>query len=43
MIIKIEQTISNGKNKFEIKVNNELKYLAGTPWMDIELPLKAKY
>ena len=39
MIIKVEQTESNFKNKFEIKVNNELKYLAGTPWMDISLPL----
>ena len=39
MIIKIEQTKSNLKNKFEIKVNNELKYLAGTPWMDISAPL----
>lgn len=27
------------KNRFEIKMNNELKYLAGTPWMDISLPL----
>jgi len=39
MIIKVEQTKSNLKNRFEIKVNNELKYLAGTPWMDITLPL----
>lgn len=39
MIIKIEQTKSNFKNKFEIKINNELKYLAGTPWMDIKAPL----
>lgn len=39
MIIKVEQTKSNLKNKFEIKVNNELKYLAGTPWMDINVPL----
>ena len=39
MIIKVEQTKSNFKNKFEIKVNNELKYLAGTPWMDINVPL----
>lgn len=39
MIIKVEQTKSNLKNKFEIKVNNELKYLAGTPWMNIDVPL----
>ena len=39
MIIKVEQTKSNLKNKFEIKVNNELKYLAGTPWMNITMPL----
>jgi len=39
MIIKVEQTKSNIKNKFEIKVNNELKYLAGTPWMYITMPL----
>ncbi len=31
MIIKVEQIKSNLKNKFEIKVNNELKYLAGAP------------
>lgn len=39
MIINVEQTKSNFKNKFEIKVNNELKYFAGTPWMDISVPL----
>lgn len=39
MIIKVEQTKSNLKNKFKIKVNNELKYLAGTPWMNITMPL----
>ena len=39
MIIKVEQTKSNLKNKFDIKVNNELKYLAGTPWMNIDVPL----
>lgn len=39
MIIKVEQTKSNLKNKFEIKVNNKLKYLAGMPWMDISAPL----
>lgn len=39
MIIKVEQTKSNLKNKFEIKVNNELKYLAGSPWMDMSVPL----
>ncbi len=39
MIIKVEQTKSNLKSKFEVKVNNELKYLAGTPWLDINVPL----
>lgn len=39
MIIKVEQTKSNLKNKFEIKMNDELKYLAGTPWLNISLPL----
>ena len=39
MIIKIEQTNANFKNKFEVKVNNGLKYLAGTPWMNMNLPL----
>lgn len=39
MIIKVEQTKSSLKNKFEIKVNNELKYLAGTPWLNITMPL----
>ncbi len=42
MIIKIEQVQSNFKNSFEIRVNNELKYLAGTPWMNIDLPLNAE-
>ena len=42
MIIKVEQIKSNGKNKFEVKVNNELKYLAGTPWMNIDAPLNAE-
>lgn len=39
MIIKVEQTHSNFKSKFEIKVNDELRYLAGTPWMEISTPL----
>lgn len=39
MIIKVEQTKSNFQNRFEVKVNNELKYLAGTPWMDFGLPV----
>ncbi len=43
MIIKVEQTKSNLKNRFEIKVNNELKYLAGTPWMNIDMPLNIDY
>lgn len=37
MIIEIKQTKSNFENKFEIKVNNQLKYLANTPWMDISI------
>jgi len=39
MIIKVEQVKSNLRNNFEIKVNNEVKYLAGTPWMKIDVPL----
>lgn len=39
MIIKVQQIESNGKNKFEIKVNNKLKYMAGIPWMNIDAPL----
>jgi hypothetical protein len=38
MIIQVEQVKSSLKNKFNIKVNNELKYLAGTPWMKLSLP-----
>jgi len=38
MIIKVKQTKATIKNKFEIEINNELKYLAGSPWMDIDLP-----
>ncbi|MDR0978773.1 MAG: hypothetical protein LBL91_02380 [Lachnospiraceae bacterium] len=39
MIIKVEQTESNLKSKFEIRVNNVLKYFAGSPWMKIDVPL----
>ena len=41
MIIEVKQTQGNLKNKFEIKVNGETRYLAGTPWMKIEMPLHA--
>ena len=39
MILKVEQAVANGKNKFEIKENNKVKYLAGTPWASIAVPL----
>jgi len=39
MIIKVKQIISNEKNKFEITVNDTIKYRAGTPWMNLNLPL----
>ena len=42
MIIKVEQTRSNFKNRFEITVNDELKYYAGTPWMNLSLPMDAE-
>lgn len=42
MIIKINQTSSNLKNKFNITINNEIKYLAGTPWLKLDLPLNAE-
>lgn len=42
MIIKINQTHSNRKNKFEVKVNDKLKYFAGTPWMNINMPLNSE-
>ena len=38
MIIKIDQTDANLKNKYSIKVNNQLKYYAGTPWLEIKAP-----
>lgn len=41
MIIKIQQTQANFKNKFEILVNDRLQYLAGTPWMELQVPLHA--
>lgn len=40
MIIKVKQTKSIGKNEFEIRVNDEVKYLAGAPWLKIEMPLR---
>lgn len=41
MILKVQQTQANLKNKFEISVNNQLKYFAGTPWMDLQVPFHA--
>lgn len=38
MILQIKQTKGNFKNRFEIRENGHLKYAAGTPWMDIDLP-----
>ena len=40
MIIKVQQTQSNFKNRFEIRVNDEVKYLAGAPWMKLKMPLR---
>lgn len=40
MIIKVQQTQANFKNGFEVRVNGEVKYLAGTPWMKIKMPLR---
>ncbi|MBE5813335.1 MAG: hypothetical protein E7314_06790 [Clostridiales bacterium] len=40
MIIKVKQVEFYGKNRFEIKVNDKLKYFAGTPWLNIEAPLE---
>ncbi len=39
MIIKVEQTKANSKNKFVILENSEIKFLAGTPWLNIDTPL----
>ena len=40
MIIKVQQTQSNFKNRFEVRVNDEVKYLSGAPWMKIKMPLR---
>lgn len=42
MIINVQQTQANLKNKFEILVNHELKYFAGTPWMNLQVPFHAE-
>ena len=39
MIIKVRQTEANAKNKFAIEENSEVKFLAGTPWLNIDSPL----
>ena len=39
MVLKIEQTTSNFKSKFVIKENDKIEYLAGTPWLNLALPL----
>lgn len=39
MIIKVMQTASPFKNRFNILVNDELKYYAGLPWMKYSVPL----
>ncbi len=41
MIIKVEQTREDFKNRFEITVNDQKRYLAGTPWMKMDIPLDA--
>ena len=38
MILKVEQTNSNLKNKFIVKENEKIIFLAGTPWLDIDIP-----
>lgn len=42
MIIKVEQTQANFKNKFQVLVNDTLKYFAGTPWMNLQVPFHAE-
>lgn len=42
MIIKVQQTKGNFKNEFEVRVNDEVKYLAGAPWMKIKTPLRVE-
>lgn len=42
MIIKVEQSKSNFKNRFAITVNGQPKYLAGAPWMELLLPMHAE-
>jgi len=37
MIIKINQIKAGTQNEFEIKINNETKYLASTPWSLINI------
>lgn len=40
MILKIKQEETSKKNKYEITNNNgEVKFIAGTPWLEIQAPL----
>ena len=41
MILKVKQTDSSGKNKYEITIDNDLEYTAGTPWLEMGTPLDA--
>ena len=40
MYIKVCQTKSNFQNEFIIIYNNQLVFLAGTPWMNLSLPFR---
>ena len=39
MLININQIRTNGKNLFQVYINNYLTYYAETPWFDVKLPL----
>ncbi len=41
MILNVKQVQSNLKNKFAILEDDEVKYLAGTPWLALDLPFDA--
>lgn len=41
MLITIQQTKANFKNRFEIKINGQTTYLADAPWLSLQVPLQA--
>lgn len=41
MLITIQQTQANFKNRFEIKINGQTTYLADAPWLSLQVPLQA--